>query len=148
LCHLCRIRVKTELVIATPNHIRPGQQMLARHTLVVDECSVCAVVYENVASRRSHNLGMSARNILRAEHDIAAGITPNQHRPTGDLVFPPICQRHQATTGASCSSSLGFGLRDFPECRRIHRLYVLCAAAASIVDEQKFLAGDLDFVTV
>jgi hypothetical protein len=65
-------------VIPTANDIRPGKELLPRHTLTVDERAIGAAVDEQVPLWRRHHFRMAARDVLARDHDIAARIPTNE----------------------------------------------------------------------
>jgi hypothetical protein len=135
-------------MISTRNDIGSGQHMLTLHAFVVDQSPVGTVVDENVASRSGHHLSVPARHVFRTQHDVASGIAPDEDRSTTDLVFPTVGQRHEATASTGRGTALGFGFQGSAERRGVYCLYVLRAAAASIVHKQQFLASYLNLVAV
>ena len=92
---------------------------------------------------------MAARHILPRYNDVTGGIASEDERRTRNRVLTAIRQRDDSTTrirGGLPTLCLRLRLRH--GLRNTHRLDVLRAAAATLIDECELLAGDFDLVAM
>jgi len=97
----------------------------------------------------SHDLRVAARHVFSCHDDVARGVATKHEGRSGDSVFPSVGQRDDAAARIGGRlPSLGLRLRLRHRLRQVHRLDVLGAAAAPLVDERELLAADLDLIPV
>ena len=143
------IRIKAELLFADRDHVGSCEQPLPFHPSVIYRRPVRAGIDEQIALGRLHDLSVATRDVLAGDNDVAGGVAAKNQRRTGDRVFPAVRQRHDAPTGVHRDlPAFGLGFRPLHRLRHVHRLHVLCTAAATLIDERELLPSDLDFVAM
>jgi hypothetical protein len=96
-------------MISNPYHICPGQYPLHLDPLAVDEGPIGAAVYQHIALRSRHDLGVAARDILIRHDDVAARLTTKNHRTGADRVLTAVGQTDK--TAAGCRGGRFWGAR-------------------------------------
>ncbi len=144
-----RVGVEAELLFANRDHVGPGEEALPLDPRVIHRRAVRARVNDQVSLGSLYDLGVAARHVLARHDDVAGRIAPEDERRTSDCVLAAVRQRDDATARVGGGlPSLCLGLRLRHRLRKAHRLHVLRAATATLIDERQLLSRDFDLVAV